>query len=115
MSSKPIHDFNLLRISAPYLNKSLEKALGYRAKILANNPNGSNDLATSDKNESPFGEGVKMVRNHKLKCKLLTPAEQDEAVTKYESGMTMTAIADQYGCHYTTVGRLLRQREVEIR
>ena len=56
-----------------------------------------------------------MVRQHKLNSVLLTPAEKDGAVVKYESGMTMTAVADFYGCHYTTVGRLLRTRGVEIR
>ena len=64
---------------------------------------------------SLYGEDVKMVRQHKLNSVLLTPAEKDEAVVKYEYGMTMTAVADLYDCHYTTVGRLLRQRGIEIR
>jgi DNA-directed RNA polymerase specialized sigma24 family protein len=50
-----------------------------------------------------------------MNVRLLTPVEQDEVVAKYESGMTMTAIADEYGCHYTTVGRLLRARKAVIR
>ena len=62
-----------------------------------------------------YGDDVRMVREHKLNLKLLTPAEKDEAVTQYESGLTMTAVANLYGCHYTTVGRILRERGVEIR
>lgn len=104
----------LLRISAPYLNNSLEKAVACRSKILKKSLK-DDDAGKSQKDEHPFGEDVKMVRQHKLKCRLLTPTEQDEVVTKYKSGMTMTAIADEYGCHYTTVGRLLRARGVEIR
>ena len=62
-----------------------------------------------------YGDDVRMVREHKLHLKLLTTAEKDEAVAKYESGMNMTTVADEYGCHYTTVGRILRERGVAIR
>lgn len=113
---KPRLDYYyLVRISAPYLNNSLEKAVAYRAKILKKSLKNSAASSKSQKEDQPFGEDVKMVRQHRLKCRLLTPTEQDEVVTKYKSGMTMTAIADEYGCHYTTVGRLLRARGVEIR
>jgi hypothetical protein len=44
--------------------------------------------------------------------KLLTPVEKDELVKKYEAGMTMTAVSDLYGCHYTTVGRILKARGI---
>lgn len=87
----------------------------YRAKLLKKSLKNSAAGSKSHKEEQPFGEEVKMVRRHKFKCRLLTPAEQDEVVAKYEGGMTMAAIADEYGCHYTTVGRLLRAREIEIR
>jgi len=46
---------------------------------------------------------------------LLTPAEKDDVATKYEDGMTMTAVAKAYGCHYTTVGRILRKKGIAIR
>jgi hypothetical protein len=52
--------------------------------------------------KSVYGEDVKMARQHTLKCKPLMSAEKDEMVAKY-------------GCHYTEVGRLLRQRGVGIR
>ncbi len=51
-----------------------------------------------------------MVREHKQHSRLLTPAEQTEAIAKYKNGMTMTAIANLYGCHYITISRLLRPR-----
>jgi len=66
------------------------------------------------KKEHPFGEDVKMVSRITKEQKLLTPAEKDELVIKYQSGMTMAAIADIYGCHYTTVGRILRRKGVEV-
>ena len=107
---------DLVRMSVPHLNKPLERAVAYRAEILKRNS--GNDAIVDDspsKDTYPFGEGAKMVRRHKLKSKHLTPTEQDEVVVKYESGMTMTAIANQYGCHYTTIGTLLRKRGVKIR
>ena len=88
----------MVRISAPYLNNSLEKAVAYRSKILRKSLK-NNAAGKSHKDEQPFGKDVKMVRQHKFKCRLLTPDEQDEVVTKYKRGMTMTAIADKYGCH----------------
>ncbi len=57
--------------------------------------------------DQPFGEYVKMVRRHKLQSRLLTPAEQEEAVAKYQTGMAMTAVAALYGCHRTTIRTLL--------
>ena len=103
-----------MRITVPYL-KNIQTALAHRAVILKGILK-DGELPVKEKIDGqPFGEDVKMVRRHKLKLKLLTPAEQNEAVAKYEAGMTMTAIADGYGCHYTTIGRLLRARGVEIR
>jgi hypothetical protein len=55
-----------------------------------------------------------MVRQCRLRPKLLTPSEKEDVAVKYESGMTMTAIANEYRCHYTTVGYILRSKGVEI-
>ena len=104
-----------MRISAPYLNNSIKSALVHRNAILKDILKDESVFVKSKTDEHPFGEDVKMVRQHKLDLKLLTPAEKDEVVIKYENGMTMTAIANQYGCHYTTIGRLLRQIGVAIR
>jgi hypothetical protein len=72
------------------------------------------DIAT-EKEDHSFGEDVKMVRQCRLRPKLLTPAEKDDVVSKYKRGMTMTAIANEYRCHSTTVGYILRSKGVEIR
>ena len=60
-------------------------------------------------------ECVKTVHKITQKQILLTPVEKNEVVTKYESGMSMTALAKLYGCHRTTVGRILKDRGVDIR
>ena len=73
------------------------------------------DAIESNDKPSLFGDTVKMISSRTLKPTLLTPAEKDEVVSKYESGMTMTAIADIYGCHRTTVGDILRKKGVAIR
>ena len=49
-----------------------------------------------------------------LKQTILTEAQRAEAEIMYRKGMTMSAIADTFGCHYTTIGRILRQRNVPI-
>ena len=56
-----------------------------------------------------------MVNKITKEQKLLTSAEKDELVIKYKTGMTMAAIADIYDCHYTTVGRILRRKSVDVR
>lgn len=109
-------DFRVLvHLSTPYLNKSIKKALAHHTRILKKSLSNKSATVKICKEEQPFGQDVKMVRRHKLKCKLLTPAEQDEVVAKYEDGLSMMAIANIYGCHYTTVGRLLRKKGVKIR
>ena len=107
-----------MRITGRYLNH-LKAALFQRSAILNNVVLSKSIVADGSKvnqiRENLYGEDVKIVRQHTLNLKLLTPTEKDEIVTKYKNGMTMTAIANQYGCHYTTVGRVLRINGVEIR
>ena len=63
----------------------------------------------------PFGKNVKMIRSLTQRPVYLTANEKDEIATKYENGLTMSDLAREYGCHYTTVGRILRKKEVNIR
>ncbi len=99
-----------MRISTPYSNNSVNTALLHRSAILANF---RMDGAASIK-ACPFGENIKMIQEIKQKQIILTVAEQDEAIAKYESGMNMSEIARLYDCHYTTIGRLLRNRGIMI-
>ena len=102
----------LVRLSGRNLNQ-IQTALAHRAVIFEN---ASRDDSNDAKSEPhPYGEDVKIVSRRNLRPTLLTPAEKDDVVTQYESGLTMTAIAMQYRCHYTTVGYILRQRGVTIR
>ena len=89
-------------------------ALKLRSKITKKILNGGADTVKIEI-PLPYGEEVKMIRQHKLSLKLLSPAKKDEVVEKYKTGMTQAAIADRYGCHCSTVSRLLKQRGVEIR
>ena len=102
-----------MRVSRLNLN-NLKAALAHRSAILENIISDERAFVNTE-NSYPFGEDVKMVRKIKQKQIILTPAEKDEIAPKYESGLTMTAIANQYGCHYTTVGRILRQQGITIR
>ena len=67
------------------------------------------------KEEFPFGEDVKMVRAITQRPVYLTPAERAEVAIKYKRGMSMVALSDKYGCHHSTVGRILKIRGVVIR
>ena len=96
----------------------IKAALAQRSAIFeANLQNKKGDETETAKlsSESLWGEGVRIANKRTLKPKLLTPTEKDEVVTKYESGMTMTAISNIYGCHYTTVGSILRRKGATIR
>ncbi|MDR0999411.1 MAG: helix-turn-helix domain-containing protein [Clostridiales bacterium] len=101
---------NFLRVSGHYLNH-VKTALARRSAILER----TETPEKTTQEDKLFGEDVKMIRQYKLQCRLLTPAEQAEAIEKYQEGLSMAAVADIYGCHYTTIGRLLRQRGVGIR
>jgi DNA-directed RNA polymerase specialized sigma24 family protein len=93
----------------------IKTALSHRSAILGRSQEATGTCTKPAAEAHLYGEKVKMVREHKLSLKLLTPTEKDEAIAKYESGMSMAAVANIYGCHYTTVGRLLRARGIEIR
>ena len=56
-----------------------------------------------------------MVRTITQKQKYFTDAEKDDVVVKYESSMSMAAIAKEYSCYHTTVKKVLKQKEVIIR
>ena len=66
-------------------------------------------------NKYPYDEDTKFASKITLKQTILTEANRVEAEKVYRRGMTMSAIADTFGWHYTTVGRILRQRNVPVR
>ena len=63
----------------------------------------------------PFGQDVKIVCHTTRRYTHLTDEEKDAIVRKYQGGMTMMALAAEYQCHHTTVGRLLRKRGAKVR
>ena len=106
-----------MRISTPDLNH-VKTALTYRSVILKKIIMGEADIvktSKASKEECPYGVDIRMVRKITKEQKLLTSAEKDELVAKYNTGMSMAAIAAIYGCHYTTVGRILRRKSVDVR
>ena len=105
------HDQSL-RLSGLNLNNCLD-ALEARIAILKRKPRVKTTYPKPEES-SVSGGSFKLVRNITQKQKYLTPAEKDEVLIKYDSGMTMVAIADLYGCHHTTIGSILRKKGVFV-
>jgi hypothetical protein len=100
-----------LRLSAPCSNNSIKTALSHRNAILKNIIGEKSDFVKSGE-VNLFGEDVKIVRKITQQQKYFTDVEKDDVVEKYESGMSMAAIAEHYSCYYRTVRKVLRQRGV---
>jgi len=103
-----------VRISSPYSNDSISTALLCHRKLLKKLAS-DDPIDTKPIRENLYGDDVKMISKRTLSNRLLSSTERDEVVEKYKSGINMTAIAKEYGCHYTTVGRILRRRGIAIR
>jgi len=109
-----------MRISAPDLKK-VRAALSHKNAILkfySQNKEinkADEDAESSYPEKNIWGEGVKVVTKCTLNRKPLTPVERASFVEMYNNGATMSEIAKLYKCHYTTVGKILRQMGVTIR
>jgi hypothetical protein len=103
-----------VRLSAPFFNNSIKTVLRYRTAILKNSINRKGGFVKSGE-ESPYGDDVKIIHGIIQQQKYLTNAEKDGVVEKYEAGFNMTEISRIYGCHYTTIGSILRKRGVAVR
>jgi len=101
----------MVRLSTLDLNH-IKTAVLHRQTIYEQN---NTSLYVESNEECLFGKNVKIIHNLGQRPVCLTAEEKDELTTKYEKGMTMSALACEYGCHYTTVGRILRKRGVGIR
>ena len=88
-------------------SKNVKTALTQKKAILKRSISADVNLVKAAK-PNLYGDDVKMVSERTLRPRLLTSAEKDDSVDYYESGMSMVAIADLYGCHYTTIVRILR-------
>ena len=104
-------------ITMPLLTLNLKKvkaALACRASILERLDRGELPIDKPG-NKYPYDEGTKFASKITLKQTILPDSKRIEAEKMYRKSMTMSAIADTLGCHYTTVGRILRQRNVPVR
>ena len=102
-----------MQISGRNLNK-VQAALTRRSAILESSLRDETAVAKTEK-ANFYDEDIKMVSQHTLNPKFLTPTEKDEAVTRYESGMSMTAVANLYGCHRTTIRDVLQAKGIATR
>ena len=102
-----------LRISALDLNK-LKVALTHRSAILERSLAGAEE-AVKPEDKIIWGEGVKIMNKCTPNRKPFTQAEKEDFVVKYNSGMSIGAIAREYDCNHSTVGRILRRMGANIR
>jgi len=101
----------MVRLSTLDLNH-IKTAVLHRQTICERN---NTALSAESNEEYPFGENVKIIQNLGQRQVCPTAEEKEELIIKYENGMTMSDLACEYGCHHTTVGRILRKRGVAIR
>ena len=94
--------------------KKVKAALACRASILERLDRGEPPIDKSS-NKYPYNEGTKFASKITQKQMILTESQRTEVVKMYCKGMPMAAIADTFGCHYTTIRRILQQRNVPIR
>ena len=94
--------------------KKVKAALACRSSILEQIDRGE---LPSDKPEQkyPYPEGTKFANKINVKQTILSEADKAAVENMYLSGMSMSAIARIYNCHYTTIGRILRKRNVPVR
>lgn len=86
--------------------KKVKAALACRASILERLDSGKLSINKPER-KYPYDEDTKIVKELRVKQKFLTMDEQAEVENLYRKGMTMTAIAKCYGCHCSTIGRIL--------
>jgi DNA-directed RNA polymerase specialized sigma24 family protein len=104
-----------LRATALYLNNDLPTAVAIRRRF-SNGDITENTVFAKPPNEiSSLNDEVNVVLEIKQKQRRLTESERDEVVVKYGEGMTMIAVATEYGCHRTTIRNILKERGVVIR
>lgn len=94
--------------------KKVKAALACRALILERLDKGKLPIGRPD-HKYPYRPGTKFVNKIIVKQTILSEADKAAVETMYLSGMSMSDIARIYGCHYTTIGRILRRRNVPIR
>lgn len=100
-------------ITTPNLKK-VKRAWVCRASILERLDKGELPIDKPDR-KHPYRRGTKFVNKIIVKQTILSEAEKAAVENMYLSGMSMSDIARIYGCHYTTIGRILRRRNVPIR
>jgi len=101
-----------LRISTLDLNK-VNAAVAYRTQIRERDFTNAITSSTSDNSLYDTCEDSKIISKISHKQTHLTLAEKDELVAKYKDGMTARTLAELYGCHHTTVSRILKMYEVK--
>ena len=81
------------------------------ARILS----GSDTPPNRPADNPPDYVGTKLVNSLSVQQVILSEEQKAQAELMYRDGQTMSAIAKAFGCHYTTIGRILRRRKVPIR
>jgi hypothetical protein len=89
--------FDLCAYYQTFRLSHIKTALAHRSAILRRSQEAEDTCTKQTAEAHLYDDDVKMVREHKLKSKLHTAAEKDEAVAKYESGLSMAAVAKLYG------------------
>jgi len=100
-------------LTTPYLNQSIKTALSHRPAILKRILSDDKETAKTSK-ENLYGENIKMIGSIAQKQKYLNVEEINLLIAAYLGGKSVYALAEQFGCHRTTVSNVLKKHDVTV-
>lgn len=94
-------------------SKNVHRILRYRSQH--SNPGNINGFEQIDPNETDLSFiGESVANSYKQQQKSLTDAELELAVQLYSKGASTYELAEQFGCHRSTISRALKKSGVEV-
>lgn len=94
-------------------SKNVHRILRYRSQH--SNPGNINGFEQIDPNETDLSFiGESVANSYKQQQKSLTDAELELAVQLYSKGASTYDLAEQFGCHRSTISRALKKSGVEV-
>lgn len=103
----------LLCVTTSYLNHPIKTAMAHRSAILRRFLKEKGEISKTNK-ENLYGENIKRIHSISQKQKYLNDNEINLLIASYLGGKSVYALAEQFGCHRTTVSNALKKHNVTV-